>query len=79
MTEVLGALATLNGLAREGRVGKKGLPQNPLQFVATGRIYTKHGVYDAAVPVPIQKGLAAILGRVAEALGYRGVYDRYLP
>ena len=79
VTEVLGALATLNGLAREGRVGKKGLPKNPLQFVATGRIYTKHGVYDAAVPVRIQKGLAAILGRVVEALGYRGVYDRYLP
>ena len=56
VTEVLGALATLNGLAREGRVGKSGLPKNPLQFVATGRIYTKHGVYDAAVPIPMQKG-----------------------
>jgi hypothetical protein len=75
---VLGALATLNGLAREGRVGKRGLPKNPIQFVATGRIYTKHGVYDAAVPIPIQKGLAATLGPLAEALGYRGVYDRYL-
>ena len=78
VTEVLGALATLNGLAREGRVGKSGLPKNPLQFVATGRIYTKHGVYDAAVPIPIQKGFAAALGPLAEALGYRGVYDRYL-
>jgi hypothetical protein len=78
VTEVLGALATLNGLAREGRVGKRGLPKNPLQFVATGRVYTKHGIYDAAVPIPIQKGLAATLGRLAEALGYRGVYDRYL-
>ena len=78
VTKVLGALATLNGLAREGRVGKSGLPKNPLQFVATGRIYTKHGVYDAAVPIAIQKGLAAALGPLAEALGYRGVYDRYL-
>ena len=78
VTEVLGALATLNGLAREGRVGKRGLPKNPLQFVATGRTYTKHGVYDAAVPIPIQKGLAATLGRLAEVLGYRGVYDRFL-
>jgi mannose-6-phosphate isomerase-like protein (cupin superfamily) len=76
--EVLGALATLNGLAREGRVGKSGLPKNPLQFVATGRIYTKHGIYDAAVPISIQKGFAAALGPLAEALGYRGVYDRYL-
>jgi quercetin dioxygenase-like cupin family protein len=78
VTEVLGALATLNGLAREGRVGKNGLPKNPLQFVATGLIYTRHGVYDAAVPAAIQKGLAATLGPLAEALGYRGIYDRYL-
>jgi quercetin dioxygenase-like cupin family protein len=78
VTEVLGALATLHGLAREGRVGKRGLPKNLLQFVATGRIYTKHGTYDAAVPMPIQKGLAATFGPLAEALGYRGVYDRYL-
>ena len=77
VTELLGVLATLNGLAREGRVGKRGLPKNPLQFVATGRIYTKHGVCSAAVPIPIQKGLAATFGRLAEALGYRGVYDRY--
>ena len=49
-----------------------------MYFVATGRIYTKHGVYDAAVPIPMQKGLAAALGPLAEALGYQGVYDRYL-
>jgi quercetin dioxygenase-like cupin family protein len=78
VTEILGALATLNGLAREGRVGKRGLPTNPLQFVATGRIYTKHGAYDAALPIPLQKALAATFGPFAEALGYRGVYDRYL-
>jgi len=78
VTEVIGALATLNGLAREGRVGKNGLPKNPLQFVATGLLYTKHGVYDAALPIPLQKGLTAIFGRLAGALGYRGVYDRYL-
>ena len=63
----------------KGALGKGGLPKNPLQFVATGRIYTKHGIYDAAVPIPIQKGLAATLGPLVEALGYRGVYDRYLP
>jgi len=38
----------------------------------------KHGIYDAAVPIPIQKGLAATFGPLAEALGYRGVYDRFL-
>jgi mannose-6-phosphate isomerase-like protein (cupin superfamily) len=79
VTEVLGALATLNGLAREGRIGTKGLPKNPLQLIATGRVYTKHGVYDAALPISVQKGLAATFGRLVEALGYRGVYDRHLP
>jgi len=79
VTDVLSALATLNGLAREGRIGKGGLPKNPLQLLATGRVYTKHGVYDAAVPVAIQRVVATTLGPVAEALGYRGIYDRYLP
>ena len=78
VTDVLGALATLNGLTREGRVGTRGLPKNPLQFIATGRVYTRHGIYDAAVPIAIQKGVAATFGRLVEALGYRGIYDRYL-
>jgi len=76
--EVLGAFATLNGLAREGRTGKKGMPKNPLQAAATIRTLTKHGGFDAAVPIPLQLGLSATLGRLAEALGYRAVYDRYL-
>ena len=75
--DVLGAFATIHGLAREGRVGKRGLPKNLLQFAATGRAYTKHGSFDAAVPIALQLGLSATLGRLAEALGYRAVYDRY--
>src|SRR6478672_4337761 len=35
--DVLGAFATINGLAREGRIGKRGMPKNLLQLVATGR------------------------------------------
>jgi mannose-6-phosphate isomerase-like protein (cupin superfamily) len=76
--DVLGAFATMHGLAREGRAGKRGLPKNPLQFAATVRLLTKHGNFDAAVPVALQLGLSATLGRLAEALGYRGVYDRYV-
>ena len=76
--DVLGAFATIHGLAREGRVGKKGMPKNPLQAAATIRTLTKHGGFDAAVPIPLQLGLSATLGRLAEALGYRAVYDRYL-
>jgi mannose-6-phosphate isomerase-like protein (cupin superfamily) len=78
VSDVLGVFATLNGLAREGRLGTKGLPKNPLQFGATLRTLMKYRGYDAAVPIPIQKALGATLGRLAEALGYRGVYDRYL-
>ena len=78
VTDVIGALATLNGLTREGRVGSRGLPKNPLQFIATGRAYTKHGIYDAAVPISIQKAVAATFGRLVEAIGYRSAYDRFL-
>ena len=76
--EVLGAFATINGLAREGRIGKTGVPKNLLQAAATIRTLTKHGGFDAKVPIPLQLGLSATLGRLAEALGYRAVYDRYL-
>lgn len=76
--DVIGVFATLNGLAMEGRVGGRGLPRNPLQFAATLRTLVRHGGYDAAVPRGVQRLLAGSLGRFAEALGYRGVYDRYL-
>jgi quercetin dioxygenase-like cupin family protein len=76
--EVLGTFATINGLAREGRVGKKGLPKNPLQLAATVRALTKHGGFDATVPIPLQRFMTATLGPLAAAFGYRAVYDRYL-
>jgi mannose-6-phosphate isomerase-like protein (cupin superfamily) len=76
--DVLGAFATINGLAREGRIGRQGLPKNPLQAAATIRTLTKHGGFDAVVPIPLQLGLSATLGRLAEVLGYRAIYDRYL-
>ena len=76
--EVLGAFATINGLAREGRIGRKGMPKNPFQAAATIRTVTKHGAFDAAVPIMVQRLVSATMGRLAEALGYRAVYDRYL-
>jgi len=76
--DVLGAFATINGLAGEGRIGKNGVPKNPLQAAATIRTLTKHGGFDAAVPIPFQLALSATFGRLAEALGYRAIYDRYL-
>jgi mannose-6-phosphate isomerase-like protein (cupin superfamily) len=76
--EVLGAFATINGLAREGRIGKKGIPKNPLQAAATIRTLTRNGAFDAGLPIPFQLAVGATFGRLAEALGYRAVYDRYL-
>jgi mannose-6-phosphate isomerase-like protein (cupin superfamily) len=76
--DVLGVFATINGLAREGKVGKRGLPRNPLQFAATLRTLVKHEGFDAGVPIAAQRVLSATLGRIAEGLGYRGVYPRYL-
>jgi quercetin dioxygenase-like cupin family protein len=75
--DVLGVFATINGLAREGKI-KNGVPAKPLQFAATLRTLTKHGGYDASVPIPVQRALSATVGRFAELLGYRGVYQRYV-
>lgn len=78
MDDVIGVFATINGLAREGRIGGKGLPKDPLQLAATLRTLARHDGFDAAVPIPMQRFLSATLGRLAEALGYRGVYPRFV-
>jgi len=75
--DVLGVFATINGLAKEGKIGKKGLPKNLLQFGATLRTLVRYEGFDATVPIPIQRMTSATLGRLAEMLGYRGVYQRY--
>lgn len=78
VADVIGVFATINGLARDGKVGKRGLPKNPLQFAATLRTLVKHEGYDAAVPIPVQRFVAATFGRLAEAAGYRSSYPHYL-
>src|SRR5215217_3577919 len=44
--EVLGAFATIAGLAREGKINSRGEPKNPLQLAATLKTLNKHGGYD---------------------------------
>jgi hypothetical protein len=46
--------------------------------MATLRTLAKHGGYDVQLPIGVQNFLAATLGRLAEAMGYRGVYPEYL-
>ncbi len=75
--DVIGVFATLNGLAREGKLGKRGLPKNPLQFAATLRTLVKHEGFDAKVPIPVQRATAATLGKLAVSLGYASRYDRF--
>ena len=76
--DVLGVFATVAGLARLGKVNRQGLPKNPLQLAATARTLGKYEGYDARLPIPIQKFLSATLGRLAELVGYRGVYPQYV-
>lgn len=76
--DIVGAFATIHGLMNARKVGKRGLPSNPLQFGATLRTLVKHGGFDAAAPIGMQRFLAATLGRVGEWCGYRGVYPRFV-
>jgi mannose-6-phosphate isomerase-like protein (cupin superfamily) len=76
--EVLGVFATVAGLAREGKVNKDGLPKNSLHLAATLRTLAKHGGYDTSIPIGATNFASATLGKLAELLGYKGVYSRYL-
>ena len=76
--DVLGSFYTLFGMAREGKLDARGLPRNPLQAAATLRTLVRHKGYDASAPIWAQNVLAATLGSLAVALGYRAVYARYL-
>ncbi len=76
--DVLGVFATVAGLAREGKVSKRGTPKNPLQLAAMLKTLNKHGGYDAKFPIQMQQMLTFTLGSFAEKLGYRAVYPRYV-
>jgi hypothetical protein len=75
---VLGVFATIAGLAREGKVDKRGLPRNPLQLAVTMRTLGRHGGYDTSIPVGVQRLVAGTLGRLAEWLGYQGANPQYI-
>jgi quercetin dioxygenase-like cupin family protein len=66
---------TFFGLARDGKVGRNGLP-NPLQMSVLARAYTR----EMALPPPAQwvlGPLAIAIAPLARALGYRARYDEY--
>jgi len=76
--DVLGTFATITGLTREGKVAHHGRPKNIVQLAATMRTLNKHGGYDAKPSIGAQNFLSATLGRLAEMLGYRAVYARFV-
>ena len=76
--DVMGVFATLAGLTREGKVNKQGLPKNPLQFFAMLKTLNKYDGYDAKLPIRVQKLLSSTLGSLAEVLGYRATYPRFV-
>jgi quercetin dioxygenase-like cupin family protein len=66
---------TYFGLARDGKVNAKGLP-NPLHMMVLARAYHR----EMALPPPMQQILgpiAVVLAPIGRALGYRGRYDKY--
>ena len=66
---------TFFGLARDGKVGRNGLP-NPLQMSVLARGYTR----EMALPPPAQwilGPLSVVMAPLARALGYRARYDKY--
>ena len=75
--DVLGAVATLAGLARAGKVNARGAPRNPLRLAVLLKALTAHGSYDANLPLLAQRVLAATLGNLAAALGYRATDPHY--
>ena len=76
--EVLGVFATTADLAREGKVDQTGKAKNPLQLAVFLKILSRHGGYDASLPIPIQNFIAATLGTLGEALGYRAINSKYI-
>ena len=66
---------TFFGLARDGKVGKNGLP-NPLQMMVLARAYNR----EMRLPRRQQRVLgpiAMLLAPLGRAIGYRGRYERY--
>jgi len=70
-------LATLYGMAAEGRVDAKGRPPL-LQLAATLRSFQRYGIFLADLPVGVQRLLFGALAALAWPVGVRPYYERYV-
>jgi len=68
-------VATLFGLAQDGRTDERGRP-GLLQAAVMAETVEETRL--AGVPRPLQEAFGAVVGPVARALGYEATYDRYL-
>ena len=69
-------VATLFGLAREGKTDERGRP-GFLQGAVIAEAALDE-TYFAGVPYGVQRAVGRVFGPVGRALGYRATYDRYL-
>jgi mannose-6-phosphate isomerase-like protein (cupin superfamily) len=66
---------TLYGLARDGKVGKDGVPR-PLQFAVILDAFRPYAIV-AGIPGPIERLLVGALASIGRATGARFEYERY--
>jgi quercetin dioxygenase-like cupin family protein len=70
-------IATIFGLANDGRCNAKGMP-SPLQLALLAQEFSDVIVFTRPPPA-VQRPLFAALGALGRVRGMRGVYERYLP
>jgi hypothetical protein len=62
------------GLAREGKLGKNGMPRNPFIMAGMGRLAE---CYLPGIPIWIQKPMLVIGSSIGQALGYDPAFRTY--
>lgn len=63
---------TMWALAQDGKTDEKGMP-NMLRFAVISKAYPEIA-YTTAVPIPVQKGMVALLAPLGRLVGYRPEY-----
>jgi mannose-6-phosphate isomerase-like protein (cupin superfamily) len=69
-------IGTFFGLARDGKVDRKGMP-HPLQLAVTAAAY-RDTMIPASPPEAVQRVAFGILGPIGRALGRQPTYQQYL-
>jgi quercetin dioxygenase-like cupin family protein len=64
---------SLYALAQQGKVGKNGMPKNPLQTVMLLQAL-QPSAYIAGLPIWLQRSLFGVLVAIGRALGYKSSY-----